>query len=147
MITHMRHQIVNQLTAEKVEEQREVMDYILEGNQRIIDCIQAVQASIKGGEKAKYIPLARMNYREKHKENLEMMQKPTPPKPRFTDNFSFQKKSTNQLEEIYNEVSMLRIFVEKLQSDGILGLRETDEIIDKLYNLQNRIYTISNSDS
>lgn len=133
---------VNSLTAERVEEQREFMDYILEGNRKIIDCIQAVQASMKGLEGASYTPLARISYQDKHKETLDMMQKPTPPKPRQPDlSFSPQKAP---LEDIYQDVSQLRSFVESMQSQGLIGMKELDEIVDKIFQIQNRIYTAAN---
>ena len=129
---------VNSLAAERVEEQREIMDYILEGNQKIIECIQAVQSSIKNGDKPSYTPLARISYREKHKETLDML-KPTPPKTKYQE--SFTPKSINQeLESIYNDTANLRSLVEKIQAEGIAGRAELDELIDRIYQLQMKIY-------
>jgi hypothetical protein len=132
---------VNSLAAERVEEQREIMDYILEGNQRIIDCIQAVQTSIKGGEKPSYTPLARISYREKHKETLDMIQKPVPPRQRYQENLA--QKPNQELEMIYEEICKLRAYAEGIQSEGIAGRRELDELIERIYQLQNRLYMMA----
>lgn len=132
---------VNSLAAERVEEQREIMDYILEGNQRIIDCIQAVQTSIKGGEKPSYTPLARISYREKHKETLDMIQKPVPPRPRYQE--SLTPKPNQELEQVYEQVSALRSSIEAMQVEGIAGRRELDELVERIYQLQNRLYMMA----
>lgn len=132
---------VNALTAERVEEQRELADYILEGNMRVIECIQAVQNSIKNGEKPQYTPLARISYQEKHKETLDMMQKPIPPK--RTYEHAQEKKTSPELESLYEELTQLRNFVESVYSEGIAGRKELELVTDRLYQLQNRLYLIA----
>jgi hypothetical protein len=130
---------VNSLTAERAEDQREVLDIILEGNRRIVETIKEIRDISQNLEPKKYEPLARKTYNEKHEETIEM-QKPLPPKPTF--NYP-QKKSDPLMEVIYADIVALRSKIEHYSTIGIIGKNELTEIEVDLYTMQTKIYESS----
>jgi hypothetical protein len=44
---------------------------------------------------------------------------------------------------IYEEICKLRAYAEGIQSEGIAGRRELDELIERIYQLQNRLYMLA----
>jgi len=134
---------VNSLTAERAEDQREILDLILEGNRRIVETIKGIRDISQGVEPKKYEPLTRQNYNDKHKETIEM-QKPQPPKQLFqSNNFAQQKKADPLIETIYQDINALRSKIEQYSSVGIVGKNELTELEVDLYTIQTKIYESS----
>jgi signal transduction histidine kinase len=131
---------VNSLTAERAEDQREILDIILEGNRRIVETIKEIRDISQNQQPKKYEPLARKDYNEKHKETIEM-QKPVPPKMPF--NTYQQPKNDSVLEQIFQDISNLRSKIEQYGKVGICGKAELTEFENDLYQIQNKIYEAS----
>lgn len=120
---------------EKVEDYREILDVVLEGNRKIVETIKAIKDVKEGKEPAGYSKLARMEYTDKHREALEM-QKPQPPK---SSTVEFSAKG-NFLVSLFEEVSAIRTKIEKYREIGIMGKKEMDELITDVYVIQSKIY-------
>ena len=132
---------VNSLTAERAEDQREILDLILEGNRKIVETIKGIRDISQGAEPKKYEPLTRQTYNDKHKETIAM-QKPQPPKQLF-NNFAQQKKTDPLIETIYQDINALRSKIEQYSSVGIVGKNELTELEVDLYTIQTKIYESS----
>lgn len=131
---------VNSLTHERAEDQREILDLILEGNRRIVETIKGIRDISQGVEPKKYENLTRQNYNDKHKETIEM-QKPQPPK---AMNMPFQaQRNESILEVVFQDISNLRSKIEQFSNVGICGKNELAEFEADLYAIQTKLYEAS----
>jgi len=129
----------NKTAHNKTEQQREVLDVILEGGTKIAQTIANIRSIADGNCMKQTSPLTRYDtdfYTQKGKEF--MLSKPKPPIRK--NNFLSPKNDTNQLQQTYQDISDLRTKIESYSSEPFISASDITSILDEIYSLQLKIW-------
>lgn len=136
-------QLLKTLALSKSEDQKAMLDTILDGANKAAQTVANIR-SIKEGQEPKILdPLYKeqppVNFKTQEKE-LTMMQEPTPPK-------SMQQKTayTNTYEEIYMDLNNIRKKLDTFFESGVCGKNELNELQIDIYAMQTKIWNFIRS--
>jgi hypothetical protein len=136
-------QIMKTMAHSKAEEQREMLDVILDGGDRVVKTIANIRAiEQQKGHVIDTKPLARYEpafYIEQN-ERIFNMEKPTPPRPIIPPKTNEQ----SAMQSIYSEILLIRKKIQSYENAGLCGAAELNELDGDIYSVLIKIYNSIN---
>lgn len=135
-------QILKTMVYSKSEDQKHMLDTILDGANKAARTVANIRSIKEGKEPIALDPLAKepvienISNETTERNFMSPIESPTPPKTQSS------QYSTAPLESIYVDVNVLRKKLDALYESGIIGKNEINELIVETYTLQTKIFNM-----
>jgi hypothetical protein len=139
-------QILKTMAYSKSEDQKAMLDTILDGADKAARTVANIRSIKEGKEPSKLEPLYKEpiepepiieNFNERKPMTIES---PTPPK-----NIMSQNMDTTQLEDAYGNANSLRRKLDGYYEQGMIGKKEINEMIIDIFTLQTKLFQMIKS--
>lgn len=134
-------QMIKTMAYSKAEDQRAMLDTILDGADKAARTVANIRSIKEGKEPPILEPLAKEPCAPEPSINDEResmnLEQPAPPKQPGNKPNSFEP-----IEEIYSNVGALRTKLDNYYDTGVVGKKELNELIIDVYTIQTKLFTI-----
>jgi hypothetical protein len=136
-------QILKTMVYSKSEDQKHMLDTILDGANKAARTVANIRSIKEGKEPIALEPLAKeptienISNETNERNCMPPLESPTPPKAQSTSQYS-----TAPLESIYADVNVLRKKLDAMYETGLAGKNEINELIVETFTLQTKIFNM-----